>query len=845
MKATFIKGIIGALNLIIMLTLVSAPTMELKAQSDGDINFLNKRWEEIIAWVGEDFNYDFVAKINPDSGLDTNLAIRYELIDHPATPEDLTLDPVTGSISWIPDQRGIAGVFCKAYIMTMPEVETMVDIYIQVRDRSNYDVCAAVSGRITTMDGEPLADANVEMVNFDSHYEDGMTLPDEPYGGTTDADGNYSIEVPEGRYVYRVSKQSPAGSMMPYIYMYEMRKPVAVECDETIEHNLEVRRYNEIQIYRNNSQIVLHPGDQYACVVEASDWYNSKIDLELMESPQGMQFNGNTGEISWTPSQTGRYQYIIRGSIEGQEDYQDVVFELAVVEEDPDFCAEINGRITDMDGNPISGAMISAMSYDFYGLVGGEELYDDPLAGYTNDNGYYTISVPEDDYIVYVGASNHNGEFYPNTYYFEDAEPVAAECGTPGTANFELYHFPDNPTHQVTGRVVSSVDGTPVPAYVEFIFADRDAHPELTPYQMIGGAGRTDMNGNYTAMAMEGYEFKIVAKPEVPGFMNEYYNETMNWEDAQVVTVDSDMSGIDFTVSPRGDFENSFGGKVIDENGDPVFASLLLFRHDGNGDFVENEITTTDLDSGKYEFSNVVPGKYAVMAMPHNGRHFYGFYNESGICENLFKANIITIDEDDVLLNDHIITLRVVGYNDGKGLFWGNVADESDLSALKHVRVDAYIDGQPAAYDFSSKEGMFKLQNLPEGDYRVVFSKPGYENAEVEVTIDEDGQIETRRDVTLRPTAINSVEDGNAIAPQYVYPNPAQSVTTAIFNASAGRADLTVYSIEGRVKISRTVELGEGTNSLSVDLDGLEPGAYFLRIAGSKVFMNAKFEVVK
>jgi len=78
-----------------------------------------------------------------------------------------------------------------------------------------------------------------------------------------------------------------------------------------------------------------------------------------------------------------------------------------------------------------------------------------------------------------------------------------------------------------------------------------------------------------------------------------------------------------------------------------------------------------------------------------------------------------------------------------------------------------------------------------------------------------------------------------------MYPNPADNQLMVSFSAESGNADLTVVDMLGRSVLVRNLATVEGQNNTTLDVTGLEPGAYFLRIEDGKGVRVEEFSVAR
>lgn len=74
------------------------------------------------------------------------------------------------------------------------------------------------------------------------------------------------------------------------------------------------------------------------------------------------------------------------------------------------------------------------------------------------------------------------------------------------------------------------------------------------------------------------------------------------------------------------------------------------------------------------------------------------------------------------------------------------------------------------------------------------------------------------------------------------YPNPTKDNTTLAFElAQSGKAQVEVYSITGRLVWSKTLQLADGTQELSIDSADLPAGTYIVKFSSGKQSDTAKF----
>lgn len=168
-------------------------------------------------------------------------------------------------------------------------------------------------------------------------------------------------------------------------------------------------------------------------------------------------------------------------------------------------------------------------------------------------------------------------------------------------------------TYEITGTVVSGLDGAPVSRCHltwEWTGPERERHARRSP--VAGGSVDADDEGHFsfTVSAAGRWTLRAVA----PGFVSQLYEEHGDLYSFVVTKPETPKVNIRFTIQP----ESSILGTVLDEAGEPIRNAqvTLLIIAPSLPDSSQNEATTkattqTD-DRGIYEFANLKPGSYQV-----------------------------------------------------------------------------------------------------------------------------------------------------------------------------------------------------------------------------------------
>ena len=188
----------------------------------------------------------------------------------------------------------------------------------------------------------------------------------------------------------------------------------------------------------------------------------------------------------------------------------------------------------------------------------------------------------------------------------------------------------------VAGRVVSAADGHPIPnATVTLTSQQRNGRRQGPPPGQ-GQTAQTDAEGRYRLPSQPPGKYSLRAS--APGYLSTLYLEHEGFSSAILTGVGVPTDDLRFALTP----EASLHGRVIDETGEPVRGGVTLYRDSRDernaGTAGENQAqpirpaggTQTD-DDGRYEFTNLQPGRYyiAATATPWYAVHARSLPNEA------------------------------------------------------------------------------------------------------------------------------------------------------------------------------------------------------------------------
>lgn len=243
-----------------------------------------------------------------------------------------------------------------------------------------------------------------------------------------------------------------------------------------------------------------------------------------------------------------------------------------------------------------------------------------------SDGAYRIGGLMTGEYFVMAWALDFSLEWYDNVKTEEEATLVSVVSPeeTPGI-DFYLGYL-----GSISGRVTSEFDGSPIkdaiicafPAedsfFVDPTFIEPGPDASLWPHCAV-----SDSNGGYIIRGMHSGDYKVHVW--ALGFLNEWYDDVENWEEAAVVTVTEpeETPNIDVALSIGG----SISGRVVTEaEGEPVAGAWVCVNVVADSFWFPTDpirpyeipwdqwgCAETDID-GYYVITGLIPGEYYVHA---------------------------------------------------------------------------------------------------------------------------------------------------------------------------------------------------------------------------------------
>ena len=476
-------------------------------------------------------------------------------------------------------------------------------------------------GTISSATG-PIADAQVSVMGA------GML----PFivDGRTDAQGNYSIDVPAGEYYVRATATG---------YLYEFYDDVQSMSNAT---KFTTDPSNKLI---DNIDFVLGSGGMIRGTVYSEDNSTPLKDATVMLQPQGGGRYPGSNTLAARTDANGEYeisglpdgdyavlakernhlpQYYDGKSDPSQADkvtiasaatVSGVDFILQKHQKDPVFT--ISGTVNDAQNNPIEGAIV------FTEMWGGPMLRW--LQVRTEADGSYELKVPAGTFVVWAVKSGYVTEYYDNASDAQQATKLTLDAANPSETgiDFALDKFGGS----IAG-VVRDDNGAPIADVRVLAWANTTPSPGRMP----GGFGRavTAADGSYLIEGLPQGEYHVRA--EARGFIGEFYDGVSDLASATTVSVATQpVTGIDFALGSGG----SISGTITDEDsGDPLAHAFVKVRA-ANHRFERGARTDAN---GQYTVDGLPDDDYIVFAAAH--RHLGEFYDDAQDPQQAATVNV-------------------------------------------------------------------------------------------------------------------------------------------------------------------------------------------------------------
>ena len=265
----------------------------------------------------------------------------------------------------------------------------------------------------------------------------------------------------------------------------------------------------------------------------------------------------------------------------------------------------------------------------------------------------------------------------------------------------------------IAGVVRDAETGGPLADVTVEIYLPIDGGPGPRWYL----AATTDAAGNYRITRVPAGEHRVLAAAWDRGYELEFYREATTPEGATPVTVvpPAEISGIDFTLVRSQPAEGGIGGRVAEEDGQPIAGAVVTaISLAGN-----QGIGVAD-SAGFYWISSLPADEYVVLAAASG--HVGLFYQQALSWEDATPVRV----DGQVFGIDFVLPVS----GNGRGVIRGRVTNAAG-SGIAQAGVYAELESEtaPRGFALSASDGQFAIAGLSPGRYRVRATRPGMGDA--------------------------------------------------------------------------------------------------------------------
>jgi hypothetical protein len=253
-------------------------------------------------------------------------------------------------------------------------------------------------------------------------------------------------------------------------------------------------------------------------------------------------------------------------------------------------------------------------------------------------------------------------------------------------------------------------------------------------------------------------------------------------------------------------------------------------------------VDTVSVDTlGYFGFWEVPTGNYYIKVQPKKTSTLYGNMMPTYFGDVVFWEGATLIKHKETNWGYHVHFVEAIGIDTGSGNISGNVKyigliDGNDYD-LPAQGIDIYVfdeEEQTLISHYSDQYGTFEFPDVALGTYWLYPETTGLKQKKYKVQVTVDQPDVSDVEILLSPGGVDTLEyiqdfvSENALG--LPYPNPATRLIQMKIEANAYQdATIDVFDIQGRMVISRKMQLQSGSNTLSLKIAGLKSGVYFVR----------------
>jgi hypothetical protein len=460
---------------------------------------------------------------------------------------------------------------------------------------------------------------------------------------------------------------------------------------------------------------------------------------------------------------------------------------------------------------------------------------------FTDSLGNFTANIPPGSYFMHTGAFHYKPEFYDNSPTIQNAQLLTFEANTSYNFSVGLEAYVPPVFYSLKGRVTDSLNN-PVRSFVRVIPIRNNTHFQPRP-----GGTFTDSLGYYSLNVREGDSVIVFCQPKNFNFLPMYYDNKFSFNEADRILINGNIENINFVLQHKPVFNNGIAGSVSDTLNQPIESHITAYKLN----FPRKKyFAVTDSVTGLYNFANLVPGYYILLAKPHSGYKPTYFRYDGTQTLNWMMADSVLVTEAGIVenINFTVLPISVSGFakvsgavNDSKGLpVSGAYVIVKDL---KDVIIDHAI---------TTSDGRYIVNGLTPGEYLISADLMGFNNSSSSMIYAAyEKHASLTADIILDQSSPTDFNSGTIAVNNFElfqnYPNPFNPATIINFQIPVeSHVTLKIFNLLGK-EIATLIDgnLTAGKHQIDFSGEKLSSGVYFYRIDAGGFTSTKKLMLMK
>ncbi len=588
--------------------------------------------------------------------------------------------------------------------------------------------------------------------------------------------------------------------------------------------------------------------EEYQAVFKIeSDTEYADLEIGFEYAPEGAEFDLEAMLVTWTPTEGGMYKFILAAYAigpKGEKLHSRFAWHVEVKKcKDP---ATLSGTVMDANGTVNiygTATLFSADGPDEYNSKF-RKVYDTRIL----EGKYEFQDIDAGKYYLQINPFSENKRKYPPMWYknalnFMDATPIEIDCGDVIEGiDFVVEPIKEPEFYKISGKVVDAETLAPLRwIYVQFIGLDsRNNHYKAEAI--------TDQFGEYSIKLPEAEYIALataIGRNSMSGkYFPQYYQLAKGIQDATIIELNQNLSGIDFALDKIPAYDNYITGKVV--NADDVelpgviVSAYCIEPEERNDKFRFHSQSAVTDEHGNFKMQNLIPGTYVLYAAIRDKVHMPGFYVEGNIVSPSWKEATEIAVEESGSFGPYKLTLPLFEKVYGEGRIRGVVRErkgsvkiDSDevqnKTTLQGTSVYIFDEaGKPVRSTTTNADGSFELDMLPLGTYTVILDKVGFYPHTYTISLNLE-RNDFSDEVEMSPISTTSIKTIYEIV-NSVFPNPVSDILNISFEGDGTAANIKISNINGKIILHEQKMSANGSNRLSYPASQFSAGTYFLTI---------------